>query len=182
MGFCTYQYCIMVVFYYFFVTIIFHYFAIFFLIFQYTILSPRNKPRCIYISTRSSNNCCSLIFLLICVSITSFFYRLQMEIEMKFKTRRSIKDPLLVCPCVFFILLQINVVYSCRYANSFPSLKMFSNVLEIFLILSGNTSMESSLSLLMANLSKVQKNMLVIDPFVGTGEFFISMTTMNSKF
>jgi tRNA G10 N-methylase Trm11 len=29
--------------------------------------------------------------------------------------------------------------------------------------------MESSLSLLMANLSKVQKNMLVIDPFVGTG-------------
>lgn len=42
--------------------------------------------------------------------------------------------------------------------------------------------MEASLSLLMANLSKVQKNMLVIDPFVGTGEFFISMTTMNSKF
>lgn len=30
--------------------------------------------------------------------------------------------------------------------------------------------MESSLSLLMANLSKVQKNMLVIDPFVGTGK------------
>lgn len=101
---------------------------------------------------------------------------------MKFKTKKSIKDPLLVCPCVFFILLQINVVYSCRYSNSFPSLKMFSHVLEIFLILSGNTSMESSLSLLMANLSKVQKNMLVIDPFVGTGEFFISMTTMNSKF
>lgn len=42
--------------------------------------------------------------------------------------------------------------------------------------------MEASLSLLMANLSKVQKNMLVIDPFVGTGEFFISMITGNNKF
>lgn len=42
--------------------------------------------------------------------------------------------------------------------------------------------MEASLSLLMANLSKVQKNMLVIDPFVGTGEFFISMITGNSIF
>ncbi|XP_048727782.2 tRNA (guanine(10)-N2)-methyltransferase homolog [Ostrea edulis] len=37
----------------------------------------------------------------------------------------------------------------------------------------GNTSMESSLSLLMANLSKVQKNMLVIDPFVGTGSILV---------
>ncbi|XP_062592085.1 tRNA (guanine(10)-N2)-methyltransferase homolog [Saccostrea cucullata] len=37
----------------------------------------------------------------------------------------------------------------------------------------GNTSMEASLSLLMANLSKVQKNMLVIDPFVGTGSILV---------
>ena len=40
--------------------------------------------------------------------------------------------------------------------------------------------MESSLSLLMANLSKVQKNMLVIDPFVGTGKkAFIYFDTLD---
>lgn len=39
-----------------------------------------------------------------------FFYRLQMEIEMKFKIRRSIKDPLLVWNMYISYLLQTDIL------------------------------------------------------------------------
>ena len=35
--------------------------------------------------------------------------------------------------------------------------------------ISANTSMDACLSMIMANMGKVQKNMLVFDPFVGSG-------------
>ena len=35
---------------------------------------------------------------------------------------------------------------------------------------SANTSMDACLSLIMANMGKVQKNMFVFDPFVGSGK------------
>lgn len=40
----------------------------------------------------------------------------------------------------------------------------------------GNTSMDAGLSFIMANHAKVNKNDLVFDPFVGTGEMILSMT------
>ncbi|XP_041360996.1 tRNA (guanine(10)-N2)-methyltransferase homolog isoform X2 [Gigantopelta aegis] len=44
----------------------------------------------------------------------------------------------------------------------------------------GNTSMEAGLSLIMANLAKVDKNSLVFDPFVGTGSLLVACAHFGS--
>ena len=36
-------------------------------------------------------------------------------------------------------------------------------------VITGNTSMDAGLSLLMSNLGQVKQNSVVLDPFVGTG-------------
>lgn len=42
----------------------------------------------------------------------------------------------------------------------------------------GNTSMDPTLSMIMANMAKVSSGMLVCDPFVGTGWFSINGGTI----
>jgi len=45
----------------------------------------------------------------------------------------------------------------------------------------GNTSMDPTLSLIMANMAKVCSGMLVCDPFVGTGSFSINGGTCSGR-
>ncbi|XP_060069116.1 tRNA (guanine(10)-N2)-methyltransferase homolog [Ylistrum balloti] len=44
----------------------------------------------------------------------------------------------------------------------------------IYILFTANTSMDAGLSLLMANIGKVRKNHLIMDPFVGTGSLLVA--------
>ena len=58
---------------------------------------------------------------------------------------------------------------STKISGTAPFLKVTTCVLIFYFLFSANTSMDACLSMIMANMGKVQKNMLVYDPFVGSG-------------